>query len=685
MPRLFPLSTNRRRKRKTGATIVLVVLSFAVSQLCFMALQDLFESWNAQAIDRLFKFRSASERFRPAYDDAIVHVDLSNTTIQQLSNFYLNRSHYAQVIRNLASMRASAQMYDFIFAARTDESQDSALIHAASEAGSAYFGMAFELSERGAERQKGPRDETVRRYLDATDWSIDTVEGPGDFYIGTNPLITFPDLAGSSRGQGFLSIKPDRDGVFRRAPLLVKWNGGYYPSLPFRIACDYLGVSPDRILIDPGRSITLKDARRPGGPVHDIVIPIDRRGNMTINFIGPWERMLHYNFADVFRASEDRDEMEIWREELEGKIVLVSDVSTGSSDIGAVPTDVNFPLSGLHANVVHTILSGEFLRELSPLQTFAVELALAAVALFLALSYSSLFFSISVFALAAMYVGGAALSFLHGLLIPNIVRPLFLMTIFTVAISAYRYISEERERLVLRKTFEAYFPPSVVEKIVENPEMITAAGQKKELTILFSDIKSFTTYSASLTPDQIQRSLNEYFDAMVEVVFNYQGTVDKYIGDGLMVFFGDPEPQPDHALRCVHAAIGMQRKVRDLKEKWEKQGGIPIRIRIGINTGVVVVGNMGSARRLSYTVLGSAVNLAQRLESNAPVDGILISERTYELVKDKVPTRSPGAIKVKGIDEPVTVYEVITDGQPTSDTPHEISTAAAQFPEQRSL
>jgi adenylate cyclase len=152
-----------------------------------------------------------------------------------------------------------------------------------------------------------------------------------------------------------------------------------------------------------------------------------------------------------------------------------------------------------------------------------------------------------------------------------------------------------------------------------------------------------------------------------------------------MVFFGDPEPQPDHALRCVRAAIDMQKKVRDLKEKWEREGRIPIRIRIGINTGVVVVGNMGSARRLSYTVLGAAVNLAQRLESNAPVDGILISERTYELVKDQVPTLSPGSIKVKGIDEPVTVYEVIADGQPASDAPHEISTATAQFPKQRSL
>jgi adenylate cyclase len=134
--------------------------------------------------------------------------------------------------------------------------------------------------------------------------------------------------------------------------------------------------------------------------------------------------------------------------------------------------------------------------------------------------------------------------------------------------------------------------------------------------------------------------------------------VDRYIGDGLMVFFGDPEPQSDHALRCVKAAVDMQKKVGEMRERWERDGGLPIQIRIGINTGEVVVGNMGSRRRLSYTVLGSAVNLAQRLEANAPVGGILISQATYDLVKDHVAACGPASIRVKGLDEPVAVYEV---------------------------
>jgi adenylate cyclase len=151
---------------------------------------------------------------------------------------------------------------------------------------------------------------------------------------------------------------------------------------------------------------------------------------------------------------------------------------------------------------------------------------------------------------------------------------------------------------------------------------------------------------------------------MVEVVFTYNGTVDKYIGDGMMVFFGDPEPAPDHALRSVQAAIGMQNKARELNAKWAAEGGFPLRVRIGINTGEVVVGNMGSSRRLSYTVLGSAVNMAKRLESSAPVDGILISQSTRDLVAPFISTRLFGEIRVKGIQAPVRAYQVEHESLP---------------------
>ena len=654
------------KKRNLQVTILLVVSSFITAHLCFWLLPNVFETWNARTVDRLFLFRSNVENLRPHYDDTIVHVDLNNSSIQKLSNFYLNRSHHAQLIHNLTSMNVSAQLYDFIFAARSNDEEDSALIDAAKKAGNVYFGLAFELLKERKLKLNQSKDTKELLYLNKTKWQVAVKKDPTAFYVGANPLITFPALASASHGLGYLSLKFDPDGVFRRLPLLVRYRGAYYPSFAFRAICDYLKVSPENIVIKPGENITLKEAKRNRDTTaNDIVIPIDRYGNMLINFIGPWERMKHYNFADILLASEDRDEMEMWQEELSGKIVVVSEVFTGSTDVGPVPTDNNFPLPGLHANVIHTILTESFLRELSDNEMLFIELLLLLTVLILSLRFSSISFSLSTLGVGGSYVCIAALFFFYGHLIFHILRPLLMATFALISILAFRYINEEKQKEVLRRTFEAYFPPLIVKKIMANPKMIAPGGQKKELTIFFSDIENFSSYSAAMTPDHIQRLLSEYFEEMTEIVFKYNGTVDKFIGDGLMVFFGDPDTQPDHALRCVQAAIEMQIKVQEIKTKWEKQGDMPIKIRIGINTGTVVVGNMGSARRLSYTVAGSAVNLAKRLESNAPPGGILISQGTYDMVKEHVHTRPFGQIQVKGFDKSISTYEVPVDIKPT--------------------
>lgn len=649
------------KTRKIRAVLYLVTASFIAAQACFLVFPGIFEPWNDQVVDQFFLFRTGQPRLEPAYDNTVVHVDLNNTTIRQLNDFYLNRSHYARVIANLAQMGAAAQAVDVVFAARSGEADDSLLIEATRRAGNVYFGLAFALSGEDASRKDASRSDDVQQYLDLTRWNVKVEGSIADFYTGLYPLITFPALAGASKGLGFLSIRPDRDGVIRRLPLLVSYNGGFYPSLPFRVVCDYLGVTPENIRVIAGKAIVLEGASRPGGTIHDISIPIDRKGNMIINFIGPWERMKHYNFGDIYRASEDREELEIWKEELQGKIVLISDVSTGATDIGPVPTDLNYPLAGLHASVIHTILTKQFIRKISGPEMLAIELCLLLAVTVLAWRRSSVYFTVGMVGLSLAYLLAAAAFFFWGRTVVHVLRPLFFFSLATVLVNVWRYLMESREKAVLRRSFEAYFPPAVVEKIVAEPEYISARGERKELTILFSDIRNFTSFSSTLDPDHIRRLLNEYFDAMVEIVFRFGGTVDKYIGDGLMVFFGDPEPQADHATRAVRAAIDMQKTTRLLGERWEREGGFAFQVRIGINTGEVVVGNMGSRRRLSYTVLGAPVNLAQRLESNAPPGGILISQRTCDLLENQVSTRPMGQLKVKGLETPVTVHTVSID------------------------
>lgn len=650
--------TSRTNRQKTVATVFILAASLLGVHLLFWLFPNVFEPWNSQTLDQLFALRSVLEIPRPQPSSPILHVDITDRTLRRLRNSYQTRADYARVVRNLADMGITAQMWDFIFAARTNALDDSLLLQSTSYAGTVYLGMAFDLSERPRAPITDQADQEEQSFLEAIGWNL-TVEGNEKLFPQSQKtLLTFYDLAAASKGLGFLNVNADRDGIYRRVPLLVRYEGLYYPSIVLRMVCDYLNVAPENIQVRSGHAIVLKGARRQDEEPHDIVIPVDEKGNMVVNFIGAWEAMKHIDFADVFFVSDDRFEMELMAEELAGSLVVVSQVTTGSADVGPVPTDPNFPKSGIHANALRTILAEDFIRELSPTIATVIELALVVLLFICASRFSSLWLSVSIVALLLVFTAGAVLLFLYGNLIVNTVRPSLVVVISLIAIVAYRYIYEEKEKEVLRRAFEAYFPPAVVKKIVANPEMVTTSGQKKELTVMFSDIKSFTTHSTRFPPDQIQSMLSEYFGVMMDVAFKHGGTVDKLIGDGLMVFFGDPENQPDHAVRCVRAAVEMQEKARTLEARWNAEGKMPLKIRIGINTGEVVVGNMGSSRRLTYTVLGPDVNLAQRLEASAPVGGILISERTYQLVKNHVPVRPLGAIPVKGLEKAIPVYEV---------------------------
>jgi sigma-B regulation protein RsbU (phosphoserine phosphatase) len=415
----------------------------------------IFETWNSRTIDKLFQLRYRTAFFRPSYNDTIVHIDLNNSSIHQLNQFYLNRSYHARVISNLSSMHVALQLYDFIFAANTNPIDDKALIEATASARNIYFGLAFQLGNIKKSSDISSSFSSGTKYLQQTKWDIRIAQGDSMFFTGCDPLVTFIDLAQVSKGLGFLNIQPDLDGVFRRVPLLVKYDGGYYPSLPFRAICDYLNVSPDHIKVIHGKKIILKDARL---DIHqngtDIVIPIDSSGNFRVNFIGPWESFKHYNFADVYRASEDKYVLELWAARLSGKIVVVSDVSTGSADIGPVPSDANYPFSGIMANVMHNILTRSFLTELPDIWMVFIEVGLGAIILMLAFRTSALIFSLgSVLATCSYLVLGSAL-FLQSSVIVNFVRPLLMVGIAFFSFQMFKAIESA---YIIRETEKAKY------------------------------------------------------------------------------------------------------------------------------------------------------------------------------------------------------------------------------------
>jgi adenylate cyclase len=229
------------------------------------------------------------------------------------------------------------------------------------------------------------------------------------------------------------------------------------------------------------------------------------------------------------------------------------------------------------------------------------------------------------------------------------------------ASTTYHYVVERRQRAMIKTMFSTYLNPSLVDELVTHPERLVLGGRREELTVLFSDIEGFTTISQSLPPEQLVALLNEYLDEMSEVIFDNDGTVDKYEGDAIMAFWGAPLPQKDHALRACTAAIQMIQRLEKLNLRWTKEEKPFLNIRIGINTGPMVVGNMGSQRKFAYTVIGDSVNVASRLEgaNREYRTRIMVTERTFRLLNDRIVGRVLDRITVRGRSEAVTVYELL--------------------------
>jgi adenylate cyclase len=647
--------TAERRPARTAAA--LTCAAWLIAYVCFWAWPPLFGAWDAKVSDYLFLLRTRLQCPVMPCRDRVVHVDLTYSGLRRMGNRQLTRTQFARIVDNLAAFGVTAQVFDIVFALESAPEDDAALVRAAKAAATTYFGLVLQPEQPKLEfGETSPPDDYVR----SAAWDVQ-IEGPPEAIAeGFAPVPTFEALATAARGVGFLNLTADADGVFRRVPLVFRFRGRVFPSLSLRVACDYLGVAPHDVVVTPGRSIRLRGARLPGAATAtDVVIPIGGDGTYRVNFAGPWEAFRHESLQGVYRANNDPVAAVLLTESLKGRLAIVADISTGGADVGPVPTDERYPLPGVHATVVDNILAASFVRDAPLPLALSLEflLALAVAATTWRLPPRGI--GAGAILLAVLYLSVVTAGFLYLHVILNILRPMLALIITAAAVGTYRFLQESKARAVLRQTFQAYFPPAVVDRIVGNPGLVTSAGQKKELSILFSDIKEFTTRCEGMTPDEVRTFLNAYFATMVDVAFEHGGTVDKFIGDGLMVFFGDPDDQPDHATRAVRTALAMQQEVGKLSAQLEHDGAEGFQIRIGISTGVVMVGNMGSPRRLSYTVLGADVNLAQRLESNAPPGGILISDRTHTLIPASIQTVSAGTIPIKGMAHPVPVYEVV--------------------------
>ncbi|MEP6600751.1 MAG: adenylate/guanylate cyclase domain-containing protein, partial [Nitrospirota bacterium] len=343
------------------------------------------------------------------------------------------------------------------------------------------------------------------------------------------------------------------------------------------------------------------------------------------------------------------------------KIVFIAGTAAGIYDLRATPVDATSPGVLIHMTALDNILRGRFMQP-APYWSFLVTMLVMCLATawsFMLLQQQVLKFTV-VAGLALAYYGLAVHAFRsHGLWVELAFPEAAVAVTFAVAASV-EYLTEGRQRRQLRAAFDKYMAPEVVDEIMRHPE-IKLGGEKKELTVLFSDIAGFTTISERLSPEQLVALLNEYLSVMTDIIRRHRGNVNKYLGDGIMAIFGAPLSEPMHAALACYAALDSQEALTNLRADWKSRGMPEIAARIGINTGDLVVGNMGSQTRLEYTVMGDSVNLASRLEGASKFYDtlILIGPRTYELAQSDVEAREVDLLRVKGKFEPVLVYELL--------------------------
>ena len=390
----------------------------------------------------------------------------------------------------------------------------------------------------------------------------------------------------------------------------------------------------------------------------DIEIPTDETGQMMINYLGPPKTFPHYPITDIINNK-------IAKGEFKDKIVLVGATATGIYDMRNTPFSTTYPGLEIHSTVIDNILRQNFLTRPEWAKIFDI-LAIILIGIVTGFVIPRLsaakgilfpigFFMIHIFFSRLLFIK-------YGFLI-NIIYPLTALILLYISLTIYKYMTEERERKKIKGAFTYYVSSSVVNEMLKHPEKLKLGGDRKELSVLFSDIRSFTTIAEALTPEDLVHILNEYLTVMTDIVFKYDGTLDKYMGDAIMAIYGAPLDLPDHPIKACRSALEMIKELKVLNQKWINEGKQPIDIGIGVNTGPMMVGNMGSEQRFDFTVMGDSVNLGSRLEgaNKSYKTKIIISEFTFERVKNEFTCMEMDSVRVKGKEQPVKIYSLIGD------------------------
>ncbi|KKL65970.1 hypothetical protein LCGC14_2149660, partial [marine sediment metagenome] len=573
-----------------------------------------------------FRFKVVRGAIEP--DPRIGIIAMDEKSIGELGRFPWSREVYVPFLDNLRKAGTKAVLFDVFFPEVQDTGIDRAFADAVGRSG------------------------------------IVTLASVLDFAADPNVpdlTISIPELTEAAKNTAHINFQPDEDGVNRYNILLASHydedTGEEYvfPSLGLMGAMEALGLtSEDLAPYEDGTSIYLGDMEIPVNldyPSGDVPMPI-----MLINYTGPPGTYETFSFSDIAAGR-------IPDEKLKGRVLFLGATALGIYDMRETSFNPNTPGVELHAAVADNILQGNFMKRGGTERLTDILLIVfpAFFVYFVSLRYRPIvalptaigvLLGVLVFA-NIMFSAGSWISMVYPMLAIG----------SSYALTAYLrfYLSDKKARQ-MRSIFSSYVSHKVVDELVKHPEAAKIGGDMKDVSLVFSDVKGYTSYSEKRAPEEVVKTLNEYLGAMSSVIIDSDGTLDKFLGDGIMAYWGAPLPQENHHEQAVRCALDMIKRLGELQEKWISEGTEPFSIRVGLNSGKVIAGNIGAAgKKMEYTVIGDNVNLAARLEGTAKVYGvtILASQYTYEPVKEKFLFRELDYIRVVGKTQPIRVYEVL--------------------------
>lgn len=610
------------------AILVPVLLTFLFAFLAIMNPPFIDEHLETLLLDYRFKVRNLLAP--PRLPDNLLIVAIDEKSLAEFGRWPWPRSLQGRLIEEIFRAQPAVVALDIFYAEPESPDADSSFAALLSRhRDKLVIALGFEVEqgklfrgdvEEGLLDQAIPRIENTKSLFPTEAWRI----------------LLPPTAIAKAANFGHVYAQPDRDGKLRLESLFIKYGDEYFPSLALQTARMSLGIPLDNVRIIGGAGLRLGDR----------TIPTDRAGRLDINYLGPEKSLRYVSAADVLNGR-------IAKNMLRDKIIFVGTSAIATYDQKSTPFSANYPGVEKNATVVANIMSSSFIRPSLLLSTLLSVLVFGLLLAVISRGMKAAAAILTFLSAASFIVLYNQILFTYFGMRMNLFYPLATVITEGVFIIGHRYFIEEKKARDIRKMFSSYVSPKIVEEIISHPEKAVLGGEKKTVTVLFSDLIGFTSISERNKPEKVVALLNEYFQEMTGIIFKWDGTLDKFMGDEIMAFWGAPTEQPDHAERAVRCALDMAARLSEMQKRWTLKGEERLDCGIGINTGEVIIGNIGAeGRKMDYTAIGDHVNIASRVEklTRQYQARIIITEFTVSHVKGLITGGSFGHVDLKFVD-----------------------------------